>query len=254
MPHDGVYVRLGISRVHGVGVIAIRDIPEGTEIFGDDDQAVIRVARADVAKFAPALRALYEDFCVVRGAYYLAPPSFNEMTISWFLNHCDEPNVACGAELRFVALRAIAPGEELTADYGTYTEGALPWTQRENISGRVCYADRMATKRGRNKVREVMREYKEGDLKSGGRAKVKSRKQAIAIALSEARREGADIPDRRPAAKKRAAAKKAVKKSAAKKTAARKSTGTKRAAKKAPARKSAARKAPAKKKAAKRSR
>ena len=42
-----------------------------------------------------------------------------------------------------------------------------------------------------------MREYKEGDLKSGKGGKggtVKSRKQAIAIGLSEARKSGAKVP------------------------------------------------------------
>jgi len=39
-----------------------------------------------------------------------------------------------------------------------------------------------------------MKEYKEGDLKSGSGGKVKSRKQAVAIALSEARKAGARIP------------------------------------------------------------
>ena len=38
---------------------------------------------------------------------------------------------------------------------------------------------------GNRKVHKVMKEYKEGDLKSGSGGKVKSRKQAIAIALSE---------------------------------------------------------------------
>ena len=35
------------------------------------------------------------------------------------------------------------------------------------------------------KVRKVMKEYKSGTLKSGSGAKVKSRKQAVAIAMSE---------------------------------------------------------------------
>jgi uncharacterized protein DUF6496 len=39
-----------------------------------------------------------------------------------------------------------------------------------------------------------MKEYREGDLKSGSGGKVKSRKQAVAIALSEARKAGARIP------------------------------------------------------------
>jgi len=37
----------------------------------------------------------------------------------------------------------------------------------------------------KQKVRKVMKEYKEGKLKSGSGAKVKSRKQAVAIAMSQ---------------------------------------------------------------------
>jgi hypothetical protein len=47
---------------------------------------------------------------------------------------------------------------------------------------------------------KVMHEYKHGQLKSGGRGKVKRRKQAIAIGLSEARRSGAKVPPRKKAA------------------------------------------------------
>jgi hypothetical protein len=56
-----------------------------------------------------------------------------------------------------------------------------------------------AAKAGRAKIKTVMREYKRGTLKGGkGRhPKVKSRKQAVAIALSEARKSGARLPRRR---------------------------------------------------------
>ena len=47
---------------------------------------------------------------------------------------------------------------------------------------------------GKAKVGKVMSEYKHGTLKSGRGAKVKSRKQAVAIGLSEARKSGAKIP------------------------------------------------------------
>jgi len=43
---------------------------------------------------------------------------------------------------------------------------------------------------GKTKVHKVMNEHKEGTLKSGSGKKVKSRKQAVAIALSEARKSG----------------------------------------------------------------
>ena len=47
-----------------------------------------------------------------------------------------------------------------------------------------------------------MRRRKKGTLKSGSGRKVKSRKQAIAIALSEARQKGAKVPRRRTGHKK----------------------------------------------------
>jgi hypothetical protein len=48
--------------------------------------------------------------------------------------------------------------------------------------------------KGTRKVHKVMKEYKEGALASGSGGKVTSRKQAVAIALSEARKAGAHIP------------------------------------------------------------
>ena len=52
-------------------------------------------------------------------------------------------------------------------------------------------------RRGRRKVARVMREYKRRTLRSSSGAKVRKRKQAVAIALSEARRAGARIPRKR---------------------------------------------------------
>lgn len=53
-------------------------------------------------------------------------------------------------------------------------------------------------------VELAMREMKEGKLKSGRSGKkVTSRKQAVAIGLSEARRSGAKVPKRKSAAPKR---------------------------------------------------
>ena len=50
-------------------------------------------------------------------------------------------------------------------------------------------------KKAQVKVEKVMREMKQGKLRSGGSGKkVTSRKQAIAIALSEARRAGGKVP------------------------------------------------------------
>ena len=58
-------------------------------------------------------------------------------------------------------------------------------------------ARKRKTSKGRRKVKKVMGEYKRKSLRSSSGNKVKKRKQAVAIALSEARRSGARIPKRR---------------------------------------------------------
>jgi topoisomerase IA-like protein len=79
----------------------------------------------------------------------------------------------------------------------------------------------MASKYGKkasDKVEENMHELKRGTLKSGSGQKVKSRKQAIAIGLSEARRAGGKVPAKKSSSKKSASKKSSSKKSSSKKT------------------------------------
>ncbi len=96
-------------------------------------------------------------------------------------------------------------------------------------------------KKAHDKVAEALHEEKRGQLKSGGSGKkVTSRKQAIAIGLSEARKEGDKVPPAKPPAKKAAAKKAPAKKSAAKKAPAKKAAAKKAPAKKAPAKTAAA--------------
>lgn len=73
------------------------------------------------------------------------------------------------------------------------------------------------SKKAQDKVEEVMHEKKKGTLRSGGSGKkVTSRKQAIAIGLSEARKAGAKVPKKKKAASKTATKKKAAKKKSSK--------------------------------------
>ncbi len=53
------------------------------------------------------------------------------------------------------------------------------------------------------KIAKVMHEYKKGALKSGrSKTTVKSRKQAIAIGISEARKKGRKVPSRKKSSNK----------------------------------------------------
>ena len=53
------------------------------------------------------------------------------------------------------------------------------------------------SKKAGEKVEESMQEMKKGTLKSGSGKKVTSPKQAVAIGLSEARKEGAKVPKKK---------------------------------------------------------
>ena len=59
-------------------------------------------------------------------------------------------------------------------------------------------------KKAQQKVKKAMHERKRGKLRSGGSGrKVKSRRQAIAIGLSQARRSGAKVPRKKSSRKKK---------------------------------------------------
>ena len=73
-------------------------------------------------------------------------------------------------------------------------------------------------KKASEKVEKAMHERKRGTLKSGRSGKtVKSRKQAIAIGLSEARRAGGKVPSKKSSSKKTSSRKSVSRKSSSKK-------------------------------------
>jgi hypothetical protein len=119
--HVGVYTRLQKSS-HGVGVFAIRDIPEGTNVFAGDDNEIREIDKNDFANVQPEIKKLYEDFCVWQDGKVKGPSNFNNLTVGWYLNHSDTPNVD------FIATREIKMREELTADYTKYDERPLNFT------------------------------------------------------------------------------------------------------------------------------
>ena len=129
-PHDGAYTRIGRSRVHGVGVLAVRDIPRGTFVFRGESERVAWVSRAWVRRLPEGLRRLYEDFGMVWGERIGVPPNLNRLSVGWYVNHSDRPNLHADDDGRFVTLRRIRAGEELTADYRTFVDEPLPFRPR----------------------------------------------------------------------------------------------------------------------------
>lgn len=125
MPHEGVYTRLYCSPIHGVGIVAIRDIKKNTLIFEGDDEDLIWIGKREIVNLPPEVRKLYDDFAVIKGDKYGCPANFNLLTPAWYLNEPkpgDEPNVGANQEYEFFALRDIRKGEELTVRYCTYSD------------------------------------------------------------------------------------------------------------------------------------
>jgi hypothetical protein len=127
LPHEGVYVRLGLSAVHGIGVFAIRPIAAGTDIFANDLVPLVWVSKAELERsnLTPAERAFYHDFGINRGDRIGCPANFHNLTPGWYLNEPApgaEANVASTGGLGFIARRDIAEGEELSIDYSEFSD------------------------------------------------------------------------------------------------------------------------------------
>ncbi len=121
-PHYKVFVRLAPSKIHGVGVFAIIPIKKGTYVFGSDDAEMVWVKKSSIRQLPKPIRKLYQDFCVPKNNRYGCPNNFNNLTLSWYLNHSINPNVAADEDYRFYAIRNIKKGEELTVDYRTFSD------------------------------------------------------------------------------------------------------------------------------------
>ena len=121
-PHYGVFTRLKPSRIHGVGVFAIQDIPKGVRVFYGDDDELVWVDKEKIKSLSTELKKMYEDFGVIKGSLYGCPGNFNNLTSTWYVNHSIKPNLVCDADFNFIASRRIKKGEELTIDYKTYSD------------------------------------------------------------------------------------------------------------------------------------
>lgn len=119
-----MFTRLGVSRIHGIGVFAIRPIPAGIDIFANDDAEILWVDRAVARAASPAEQRLYHDFGIADGDVIGCPASFDMLTPGWYMNEPADgemANVVAGDGYRMLAARDIAEGEELTVAYATFS-------------------------------------------------------------------------------------------------------------------------------------
>lgn len=120
------YARLLPSKISGVGVFAIRDIPKDVKVFwGQANPAWYTFHVDDLKGLDPAIWKMIDDFFVIEKDKTLTIPAtgFNGMDMSFYVNHSKKPNLKTTDDgFTFVSNRAIKKGEELTIDYSTYDE------------------------------------------------------------------------------------------------------------------------------------
>jgi SET domain-containing protein len=126
LPHIHTYARLKPSKIHGVGLFAIRDIKKGTDIFPEVEDIIIWIDKAKTKSVAGQCKQLYRDYCVLKDNKYACPVSFNLITPSWYINHSSRPNLYLDNQYRVYASNNIKKGQELTLDYTIYMDIKIP--------------------------------------------------------------------------------------------------------------------------------
>jgi SET domain-containing protein len=126
----GTYARIQRSHIHGIGVIAIRDIPKRVDPFpGSKAPSFIELDEGALTGIDLEVVRYFKDFLVLRNGKWLVPDfGLNGMDISWYMNHSGNPNVVMfGDILEFLTLREIKKGEELTINYRSCSESIDEW-------------------------------------------------------------------------------------------------------------------------------
>jgi SET domain-containing protein len=119
------WVSLKPSAIHGIGVFALRDIPQGCRtLFSRNVGEWIKLPIADVEKLPAHSKSLIETYCLYDDDNYYVPDyGFKLMDLVNYLNHSSEPNIVSVNDGEyFETIKDIAAGEELLVNYNTIAE------------------------------------------------------------------------------------------------------------------------------------
>lgn len=122
-------VTLGKSKIHGIGVIALRHIFEGEKLHLPTLPEVHSVSRGSLNRLFPEIKTILLERW---------PTTINNGKVLWpdvwfpsFLNHSDRPNYDQRTD---TAIRDIEAGEEVTENYRLMRnwEKVFPWLKKES--------------------------------------------------------------------------------------------------------------------------
>ena len=131
-----VWATLRPSPIHGIGVFAIRDIPEGTRITDHRDywekHARNQLTPEEMNQLHPAIRKIILDrthFFEEDTLLEFYSPNLSA-PLEYWLNHSDTPNIT-GTH----TIRNIKADEELTINYKTLGTGNAHYMTKEHDRG-----------------------------------------------------------------------------------------------------------------------
>jgi len=127
---NDIYCRLGASKIAGIGVFAIRDIPKGVNpyknLYNHKDK-VVELTDGDLKGVDKNVKKVLKDFfgSSKNNRYDVLYNGPNFLNVSFYMNHSDKPNIdivdAPNSEyLGFKTNRVIKKGEEMTINYNEY--------------------------------------------------------------------------------------------------------------------------------------
>jgi len=119
-----IRVRLAPSKIHGIGVFAMRDIPKGTKLYAEITPQVFKIPYSSMRKLFPEVREMLLERWpqIVNGSAFAYPTE----RLQAYMNHSEDPNYDAFAD---ITLKDIKEGEEILEDYKKIPnwEIVFPW-------------------------------------------------------------------------------------------------------------------------------
>ena len=125
---NDVNCRIKPSKVQGVGVFAIKDIPKNTILFKTPEKCfngrnLIKIKSQEIDKLQPNIKSVVKDFHYNQNNnYYIPSNGPNSFDMSFYVNHSDKHNVIFtddhDCEMSFFkTIKKIKEGDEILANY-----------------------------------------------------------------------------------------------------------------------------------------
>ena len=114
-----IKARIGVSKIHGVGVIAIRDIEKGEMIYADRMPRIYKIPYGSISKLFPEVRGIVLERwpLIINGEKFIAP----DARLLSFMNHSSDD-----AKINYDPTNSTLEAEVRTADYTIPSSSATP--------------------------------------------------------------------------------------------------------------------------------